>query len=465
MTNRCLELASRATPLASCIAALLGLAVDHEAFAATTHFVTSCADHGAGTLRSIVLDTVGTVSGDTIDFSNVAPCTISLNTGAIDITQGALTIQAPAGNNVSISGKYNGTTENDRLIHHTGTGLLGFSYVNFYNGSLTAAGVVKGGCIYSAGSVQVISGSMVLCTAHSTAGKAYGGAIFAAKQATMKYGNVLGAQVTSDASTAYGGGIFGGTGVGMKYSRASFNQSTGTPAGFGGGVSTRGDLRIQNSTISGNTANFSTAGVFQSAGASYAHIYSSTISGNTSSDYVGGVLIQSPDLIIANSTIAFNYAPTTVGFSGTFAPGLTIFKDTNITLKLQSTIVSNNSFNPTSDLDMTVIGPNTLAFDAASSNNLVRVPGNNFAVPGLTLLCPNLQPLRDNGGLTETHALASNSVAIDTGSNPKGYTKDQRGDATLYPRISGAGPDIGAYEVNQDDIIFVTGNDGCNVLE
>ena len=97
MTNRCLELASRATPLASCIAALLGLSVDHEAFAATTHLVTSCADHGAGTLRSIVLDTVGTVSGDTIDFSNVAPCTISLNTGAIDITQGALTIQAPAG--------------------------------------------------------------------------------------------------------------------------------------------------------------------------------------------------------------------------------------------------------------------------------------------------------------------------------------------------------------------------------
>src|SRR6478752_1666595 len=152
MTNSCLKLASRATPIASCIAALLGLSVDHEAFAATTHLVTSCADHGAGTLRSIVSDTVGTVSGDTIDFSNVAPCTVSLNTGAIDITQDALTIQAPAGKSVSINGKYSGTTENDRLIHHTGTGLLGFSYVNFYNGSLTAAGVVKGGCIYSAGS-------------------------------------------------------------------------------------------------------------------------------------------------------------------------------------------------------------------------------------------------------------------------------------------------------------------------
>ena len=312
MTNRCLKLTSRATPIASCIAALLGLSVDHEAFAATTHLVTSCADHGAGTLRSIVSDTVGTVSGDTIDFSNVAPCTVSLNTGAIDITQDALTIQAPAGKSVTINGKYSGTTENARLIRHTGTGLLGFSYVNFYNGSLTAAGVVKGGCIFSAGSVQVISGSMVLCTAHSTGGKAYGGAIFAAKQVTMKYGNVLGAQVTSDASNASGGGIFGGTGVGMKYSRVSFNDSTGTPAGFGGGIYSKNALLIQNSTISGNTANFSTAGVFQALGASYAHIYSalkSTISGNKSSEYIGGVLLQAPDLIVTNSTIAFNYGP------------------------------------------------------------------------------------------------------------------------------------------------------------
>jgi len=464
MTNRCLKLASRATPLASCIAALLGLAVDHEAFAATTHFVASCADHGAGTLRDIISDTIGTVSGDTIDFANVAPCTVSLNTGAINITQGALTIQAPAGKNVSINGKYSGVTENDRLIHHTGTGALGFSYVNFYNGSLKAASVVKGGCIYSAGSVQVISGSLVFCTAHSTGAKAYGGAIFAAKQVTMKYGNVLGAQVTSDTDKATGGGIFGGTGVGMKYSSVSFNQSTGAVSGggFGGGISSSGDLRVQNSTISGNTASFSTAGVFQAAGSSYAHIYSSTISGNTSSEYVGGVLIQAPNLIVTNSTIAFNYAPTTAGFGGTFAPGLTIYASSDITLKLQSTIVSNNSFNATTDLDMSVAGNHAFAFDAASSNNLVRVPGNNFAVPGLTQLCPFLQPLRDNGGLTQTHALSSKSFAIDTGSNPKAYNTDQRGNATLYPRLSGSGTDIGAYEVNQDDIVFVTGDEACN---
>jgi hypothetical protein len=463
MTNRCSRLASRATPLASCVAAFLGLNVNHHALAATTHFVSSCANTGAGTLRAIVGDTVGTLSGDTIDFVNVAPCTVSLTTGAIDITQNDLTIQAPSGSSVSINGKYNGSTENARLIHHTGTGLLGFSNINFYNGNRTQAGDLNGGCVYSAGSVQILYGNMVLCYARSTGGTASGGAVFAAKQVTMKYSNVFGSEAKSDGGRANGGGIFGGTGVGMKYSTVTGNQVTGGVSAFGGGVYSAAALRIKSSTISGNLTSFSAGGVFQSPTGTYAHIYSSTISGNTSSSYTGGMMLQAPDQVITNSTIAFNYSPTTQGFFGAYAPGLTVITQSATTLKLQSTIVSNNSSAPTSDFDMSLLPfSGTFAFDAASSNNLVRVPGNNFAVPGLTGTCPFLMPLRDNGGFTQTHALSSNSVAIDNGSNPKGYTTDERGNATLYPRPSGAGTDMGAYEVNQDDIIFVTGDDGCN---
>lgn len=461
MTNRCLILASRATPLASCIAALFGLAVHHDALAATTHLVSSCADHGAGTFRDIVADTVGTVTGDTIDFTNVAPCTVSLNTGAIAITQDALTILAPSDNKVRIGGKYGLSIENDRLINHTGTGLLGFSYVDFYDGRLTAAGAVKGGCIYSKGSVQIISGSLFSCAAHSTGARAYGGAIFAAKQVTMKYGSVISSDATSDVDRASGGGVFGGTGVGTKYSTFSLNQAVGAAASFGGGIFSATDLKIKNSTISGNSARTG-GGVFQLYGGTYARIYSSTISGNTSSAYTGGVLLQAPDQVITNSTIAFNYSPTTMGYGGYLASGLAVFASATTTLKLQSTIISNNSFAATSDFDMTVAGLGTFAFDAASSNNLVRVPGNNFAVPGLTGVCPFLVPLGNNGGLTETHALSSNSLALNTGSNPKGYTTDQRGNSSLYPRTSGPGTDIGAYEVNKDEIVFVTGNDACN---
>ncbi|MCK5528782.1 MAG: hypothetical protein KAI74_03805, partial [Kiritimatiellae bacterium] len=52
--------------------------------------------------------------------------------------------------------------------------------------------------------------------------------------------------------------------------------------------------------------------------------------------------------------------------------------------------------------------------------------------------------LADNGGTTETHALESDSPAVDTGSNPSSLTFDQRG--TGYNRVYGGTCDMGAYE-------------------
>ena len=47
-------------------------------------------------------------------------------------------------------------------------------------------------------------------------------------------------------------------------------------------------------------------------------------------------------------------------------------------------------------------------------------------MPGVTAEELNLGPLQDNGGSTETHALAPGSAAIDKG-NSFGVTTDQRG--------------------------------------
>jgi len=41
-------------------------------------------------------------------------------------------------------------------------------------------------------------------------------------------------------------------------------------------------------------------------------------------------------------------------------------------------------------------------------------------------------------------SLATGSPAVDAGSNPEGFLYDQRG--PLFPRVVGAGPDIGAIE-------------------
>ena len=68
---------------------------------------------------------------------------------------------------------------------------------------------------------------------------------------------------------------------------------------------------------------------------------------------------------------------------------------------------------------------------------------------------------RDNGGPTQTHALLSHSPAIDAGSSKAGLAYDQRGQGPpAYVRVSGAATDIGAYEVQQGDIIFNSGFEG-----
>jgi hypothetical protein len=88
-------------------------------------------------------------------------------------------------------------------------------------------------------------------------------------------------------------------------------------------------------------------------------------------------------------------------------------------------------------------------------------------MPPLTLTgCPLLGPLAFNGGLTRTHALLSGSPAIDAGINTGGLKQDQRGlysdqPPYPYPRASGTAVDIGAYELQQGDVIFVTDFEGC----
>jgi hypothetical protein len=54
--------------------------------------------------------------------------------------------------------------------------------------------------------------------------------------------------------------------------------------------------------------------------------------------------------------------------------------------------------------------------------------------------------------------------AIDAGSNRKSLGSDQRGGgllATTPARVSGSAADIGAYEVQQDDIVFDTEFETC----
>jgi hypothetical protein len=105
---------------------------------------------------------------------------------------------------------------------------------------------------------------------------------------------------------------------------------------------------------------------------------------------------------------------------------------------------------------------NAITFNAAPANNLIRATFAHVPSDTIKNVCPLLGPLRNNGGRTNTHALLSHSRGIDEGNNFNNLTVDQRG--TGFARVSNSVADIGAYEVQQDDIIFNNSFEGCPVL-
>ncbi len=451
-------------PLAKCIAAMFALAAP-EAFA-NTWTVTSCADHGAGSLRDIVAAPT-TLSLDTVDVSACSVSGISLTTGAIHVTQDSLFLRGPSDGFTTITGYYNGAIENDRIINHTGTGNLGLEYLRISYGSIfSSSSNIAGGCVSSQGEVILNHTQILDCTAHGTgSATAFGAGIYAKGNLIAKYSQIVG-------NYSFGRGFSGGAHVRGVFS-ASNTTVEGNHADSDAGGVYAGSASITSSTISGNSASGNAGGlkvgVFDSPSANYLLISDSTISGNVAVANTGGVYTSASTLTVRNSTIAFNFARVGRNSNTYYSPGLTVAGNGSgqaVTISLESSILSNNTYGTTSttENDFSAIAVAGNAFTiSASSNNIIRAELGPLHPATITTACPLLAPLHDNGGPTRTHALLSHSPAIDAGNNNSNLADDQRG--TGFARASGAAPDIGAYEVQQADIVFNAGFDGCPILQ
>ncbi len=460
-------------PLTSCIAAALALA-SPLAFA-TTWAVNTC-DQGysgslvthTGTLRFAATNAV---SGDTIDLTNTGCSTISLTTGAVVFAQNSITLNGPGMTQLTVTGKYNGVVEKDRIFTHTGTGTFAVNNLSVSKGySNAATGNAKGGCIYSAGTAYLNHAGVYFCGAYTKAsGRAQGGGVYGKSAVELKY-SVIESNTAAGAGYVggYGGGVYSHNGLLAKYSTISGNTA-GKNTGFGGGALIYGSGLIVSSTISGNTAKDNGGGIyahnFLSSASNTLTIKNSTVSGNSANYYTGGVAVNAGKVYLDNSTIAFNTAGK--GRFGSYpftyrAPGVAT-DDSNgaMAVTLQSSLIANNTYGSTEyDLSVPKRGSTTVTFSGA--NNLVRA--TFAAVPSGTIKisCPLLGPLKFNGGPTQTHALLSHSPGIDQGGNPLPLTYDQRG--SPFARVSNAVADIGAYEVQQGDVVFNNGFDGCPTL-
>lgn len=421
------------------VAALFAALASHKrarnpGHVAATLAVTSCADDGSvGTLRSVV---TGAGEGDTVDAGTLTCAAIVLSQGAIPVYPYDLTIIGPGAKRLAIDG-----AGADRVFVHYGYGTLDLRDLTVRNGFASATGyrVTGGACIISNGYVALHQAMVSGCVSEGEG--AYGGGI-----------------------TARGVGIYSST-LSGNIARGS-QPNTFTAAYGGGAMAYRGYALVVGSTIAGNRATHTSTdthgsyctggGIFSDLGG---YAYGSTLSGNYSYGSGGGLATHGP-FDIANSTLANNTARLKSG-GGIFAR---VFYPMRID---NSTIAANASGQPgaglyfvgvANALTMTssIVATNLAAgapgdiaamspIAIAGSNDLVVAATSNITLPAGTLDAnPQLAPLANNGGPTQTMGPYPGSPALDAGSNPNAYADDQRGAG--FPRVVGAAPDIGAFE-------------------
>jgi hypothetical protein len=212
----------------------------------------------------------------------------------------------------------------------------------------------------------------------------------------------------------------------------------------GGGIYNRsgGQVMLINSTVSGNSAAVLGGGIFNDGGgnnntSTIFTMVNVTVSGNTSGASGGGVVNdRSGTVNMNNVTIAYNTAQ-----GGQPGGGV---KRVSGTVNFKNTIIAENN-------DATA--PDCSGNLTSQGYNLIGDPSGctigGVTTGNLTNIDPQLGPLADNGGPTQTHALLFDSPAIDAanpflpGSDPNACARNDQRNVT---RPQGSRCDIGAFE-------------------
>jgi len=232
-------------------------------------------------------------------------------------------------------------------------------------------------------------------------------------------------------------------------------------------------VEIVNSIIGDNIVNGDGGGIYVDASGCvpYTHtlfIDSSEISANEASNG-GGVYYYYASGKLDNSTISGNTAYAEGGAIGTFA-------DVSQVINLDNVTIANNSATNAGggmqiDDDFLVTIRNTIIADNSSTNvgpdiwgailsndyNLIE-DTTGASITGSTLhditgKGPKLGPLTNNGAWTSTQALLYGSPAIDNGSCMDSYAQTIWADQRNFNRVSPC--DIGAYENQYSEYVFI----------
>lgn len=321
---------------------------------------------------------------------------------------------------------------------------------------------VGGGAIYAGGLTEaVISG----CTFTNNSGSTGGGilsrstnlrvvdTVFYNNSATTwaesgQYGNggglyidrmwlddpidfvICGSVFDSNHAQVHGSAFFS---YNLEGSRAVFDRCTfrnndmaGSPGGGTGSVYHEGvPLVLLSSTFSGNSTGNHAGGLFLGGGTD-AQITGCTFANNSTPGNAGGLWAGNGNVGVNHCTFSNNDADY----------GPAIFKGSSGTVTLTDVIMSSN----TTANEFSAVACHETFNDGGGNIQWPEVKNNgNPDTPCADTVLfadPELEPLADNGGATETMALPASSPAIDLGADCSGF--DQRGTPRVDPCDSGA---------------------------
>ncbi len=243
-----------------------------------------------------------------------------------------------------------------------------------------------------------------------------GGAIF--NRGVLTVNNSL---ITANRAMLKGGGIYNLGTMTIDATTIENNSANiqNVPNESGGGILNTGTATISNSTIANNIASQSAGGIGNSGDLT---IINSTISGNstTLAEIVSGAAI----INAGNATISYTTITENIGITAG-----AVFSAPD-TIQISNSIIANNiggdcSYPATSPIS----GPN---LDSDGTCDSFTITDD-----------PQLGPLANNGGPTQTHSIAPSSPAKNAAAGSCPAT-DQRGE----PRPHGSACDLGSYELS-----------------
>jgi len=396
--------------------------------------VTNTGDAGAGSLRQAIINANANPGADSISFDASvfsSSQTITLTTGQLSISE-AVAINGTGASLVTVSGN------NASRVFSTAAAPTG-ALITLFGLTITGGevGIFSSGAGIFVNDESLSLSNCVITGNNSSFGSAGGIQLYSAAASLT----LTGCTISMNTASGSGGGILigGNSNVVITDSAISGN----TAGGSGGGIwfSFGGSLLMERSTVDGNKANSGSGGGIYAFGSAFiGTIRNCTVSSNS---VLGGgqngggiVLISGAQMILQNSTVAFNSATGSGG-------GISVISGT---LKLDSTVVGKNTCAGSPDIKNAVTANSSFIGDTTGA-----------VVTGTPLTGdPMLGPLANNGGTTQTHHPNPGSPLIGAGSNPASLTTDQRGFG--FTRANDA-VDIGAVEVQSGNFIVTNAND------